>query len=67
METINLSEIAIGLDAVDVNGCYSDVLGSPLKEINIGVPLTVNSTGYTATAATLGGAIRGSAEALSNL
>ena len=67
METINLSEIATGLDAVDVNGCYSDVLGSPLKEINIGVPLTQDGIGYLATAATLGGAIRGSAESLSNL
>jgi len=67
METINLSEIATGLDAVDVNGCYSDVLGSALKEINIGVPLTQDGIGYLATAATLGGAIRGSAESLSNL
>lgn len=67
METINLSEIATGLDAVDVNGCYSDVLGSQLKEINIGISIVASGNNYTGTAATLGGAIRGSAESLANL
>lgn len=67
MDTINLSEIATGLDAVDVTGVYSDVLGSPLKEINIGVPVTENSGTYIATMASLGGNIRGTEAALKNL
>ena len=67
MEVIDLSEIATGLDAVQVTGCYSEILGSPLKEINIGIPVTQSGSNYVGTAATLGGAIRGSAESLSNL
>jgi hypothetical protein len=67
IDTINLSEIATGLDAIDVTGVYSTVLGSPLKEINIGVPVIENSGVYTGTAASLGGSIRGTKDALNNL
>lgn len=67
IDTINLSEIATGLDAIDVTGVYSTVLGSPLKEINIGVPVIENSGVYTGTMASLGGSIRGTKDALSNL
>ena len=67
MESIDLSQIATGLDAVDINGVYSDVLGSPLKELNIGSPVTVSSGIYTATAAALGGQIKTSQEAIQSL
>jgi hypothetical protein len=43
MEEIDLSEIAHGLDGVTLDGVYSEVLGSPLKKINVGVAITENS------------------------
>ena len=68
METINLSEIADGLDTIDINGVYSDVLGSPLKELNIGVNFTESATDtFTGKVATLGGSIRGNSKTLENL
>lgn len=68
MERIDLSEIATGLDTVDINGVYSEELGSPLKELNIGVNFTSPSTNtYTGVVATLGGSIRGNARTLGNL
>lgn len=67
MEEIDLSEIATGLDTVQIDGVYSNVLGSPLKTLNIGVNFTNSNNTYTGTVATLGGAIRGGANALENL
>lgn len=68
MDTVDLSEIAAGLDAVDFTGVYSKVLGSPLKKINIGTKLTEVSTDtYTTVRGSLGGAIRGQKEAFENL
>lgn len=67
MEEIDLSEIATGLDTVDVNGVYSDILGSPLKTLNIGVNFNSTEDTYTGTVATLGGSIRGAANTLQNL
>lgn len=54
MEEIDLSEIAHGLDGVTLDGIYSDVLGSPLKSLNVGVEITANGLDYTATLASLG-------------
>lgn len=67
METIDLSDIATGLDGIDINGVYSKVLGSPLKTLNIGVNFTESNNVYTGVVATSGGNIRGSIESLKSL
>lgn len=54
MEEIDLSEIAHGFDGILLDGVYSDVLGSPLKRLNVGVQITPSGTDYTATLASLG-------------
>ena len=66
MEEIDLSEIAHGLDGVTLDGVYSEVLGSPLKKLNVGVQVTPNEdqnidADYTATLASLGCQIQGNA------
>jgi len=66
MEEIDLSQIAHGFDGVELNGVYSEVLGSPLKKLNVGVAITPNSdinidADYTATLASLGCQIQGNA------
>lgn len=67
MEEIDLSEIAHGFDGVELNGIYSEVLGSPLKRLIVGVPVTANGSGYTATLASLGCQIQGNARVFENL
>ena len=70
MEEIDLSEIATGLDGITLDGVYSEVLGSPLKKLVVGVPIVEsNSPGvdYTATLASLGCQIQGSAEVFQNV
>jgi hypothetical protein len=67
MESVDFSEIATGLDAIDFSGVYSQVLGSPLKNINIGCPVTQNGVNYDITLANLGGAIRGQSTSFTNL
>lgn len=67
MEEINLSQIAHGLDGVTLNGIYSEVLGSPLKRLNVGVELTASGSDYTATLASLGCQIQGNANVFENL
>jgi len=67
MEEIDLSEIANGLDGVTLDGVYSDVLGSPLKKLNVGVELTASGSDYTATLASLGCQIQGNANVFENL
>ena len=67
MEEIDLSEIALGLDGVTLDGVYSEVLGSPLKRINVGTPLTEITGGYTTTVATLGCQLQGAANVFENL
>lgn len=68
MEEINLSELATGLDGVDINGVYSEVLGSPLKVLNIGVNFTESAANtFVGTLAALGGNIRGNARTFENL
>ena len=72
MEEIDLSQIAHGLDGVTLNGVYSEVLGSPLKKLNVGVQITENNdpqidADYTATLASLGCQIQGNANVFQNL
>ena len=72
MEEIDLSEIAHGLDGVTLDGVYSEVLGSPLKKLNVGVEVTENTdqnvdADYTATLASLGCQIQGQARVFQNL
>ena len=68
MEEINLSELATGLDGVQIDGVYSEVLGSPLKVLNIGVNFNESPTNtFTGTLAALGGNIRGNARTFENL
>jgi hypothetical protein len=68
MEEIDLSDIALGLDGVALDGVYSDVLGSPLKKINVGTALTkVNDETYTTTVAVLGCQLQGAAKVFENL
>lgn len=49
MEVIDMSDIAIGIDALDLTGSYSDILGAPLKELNIGTPLSGSGYSFTTT------------------
>ena len=44
MEEIDLSDIAGGIDAIDVAKTYSKVLGAPLRVLNVGTNLTEVST-----------------------
>jgi hypothetical protein len=67
METIDLSDLATGFDGVELNGVYSEVLGSPLKNLNVGTPLTQSGSGYTTTVATLGCQLQGQARIFENL
>lgn len=72
MEEIDLSQIAHGLDGVTLDGVYSDVLGSPLKKLNVGVEVTENTdpevdADYTAVLASLGCQIQGNARVFENL
>lgn len=67
MEEINLSEIAHGLDGVTLDGVYSEVLGSPLKSLNVGIPIEQNGSNYTGTLASLGCQIQGNANVFTNL
>ena len=47
MESIDMSDIASGIDALDLTGTYSDVLGAPLRELNIGTHLTGSEHQFT--------------------
>lgn len=67
MEEINLSEIALGLDGVELDGVYSEVLGSPLKVINVGTPLTQTQNGYETTVGVSGCQLQGAANVFKNL
>ena len=67
IESVDFSQIATGLDSVDFSGVYSEVLGSPLKSINIGTPIRTYENGYQMTVASLGGAIRGATGSFENL
>ena len=49
MESIDMSDIATGIDALDLTGTYSQVLGAPLKELNIGTPISGSGDTYTTT------------------
>lgn len=67
MEEIDLSEIALGFDGVVLDGIWSDVLGSPLKKLDVGVPIVEDNSNYTATVASLGCQIQGESKIFSNL
>lgn len=67
MEEIDFSEISLGLDGIELNGVYSEVLGSPLKKINVGTTLTPTQTGYTTTLGVMGCQIQGNARVFENL
>lgn len=43
MESIDMSDIATGIDALDLTSTYSQVLGAPLKSLNIGTPIVEQS------------------------
>ena len=47
METVDMSDIATGIDGLDLTGTYSDVLGAPLRELNVGTPLTGSGHSFT--------------------
>jgi len=64
MEEIDLSEIAHGLDGILLDGVYSEVLGSPLKKLNVGVNITKEGANYTALLASLGCQIQGNKNTL---
>ena len=67
MEEIDLSEIAHGLDGILLDGVYSEVLGSPLKKLNVGVNITKEGANYTALLASLGCQIQGNQNTLQSL
>ena len=67
MESIDFSELATGFDGVELNGVWSDVLGSPLKHLNVGTILTETQNGYTTTVAVLGCQLQGQAKIFQNL
>jgi hypothetical protein len=47
MESIDMSDLATGIDALDITGTYSDVLGAPLRELNVGTPITGSDHTFT--------------------
>lgn len=67
MEEIDLRDIAHGLDGVTLDGVYSEVLGSPLKRLDVGINVSVGGVGYTGTLASLGCQIQGNANVFKNL
>ena len=64
IESVDFSQIAQGLDGITWSGVYSEVLGSPVKEINLGTILTADENNYTTTVATTAGS---SGDAISQL
>lgn len=72
MEDLDFSEIATGLDGISLNGVYSEVLGSPLKRLNVGVSVTENQdqnidANYTTVLASLPCQIQGNANVFEGL
>lgn len=70
MEEIDLSEIAGGLDGVSIGSVYSEELGSPLKNLNLGVVLTASGSDYTCTLSNMaseGSFIQATSQSLQNL
>jgi len=67
MEEIDLSEIALGLDGVTLDGAYSEVLGSPIKRINVGIAVSGSGDTLTGTVGVLGCQIQANANTLANL
>lgn len=70
MEVVDMSDIATGIDALDLTGSYSDVLGAPIKELNVGTPIIGSDYSFTTTLAsgTFGvSAISGDKNAFENL
>jgi hypothetical protein len=67
MEEIDLSEIALGLDGVTLDGAYSEVLGSPIKRLNVGIAISGSDNTYTGTVGVLGCQIQATAATLENL
>ncbi len=68
MEDIDLSEISLGLDGVSLYGVYSEVLGSPLKRLNVGTIMVPRlGGGYTTTVGVSGCDIQGNANVFQNL
>lgn len=49
MESIDMSDLATGIDALDITGTYSDVLGAPLRELNVGTPIIGSGHTFTTT------------------
>jgi hypothetical protein len=67
MEEVDLSDIALGLDGVTLDGVYSEVLGSPLKRLNVGVALSGNGDTRTTTVGVASCQIQGNANTFENL
>ena len=67
MEEVDLSDIALGLDGVTLTGVYSEVLGSPLKRLNVGVPVIGDGDTKTATVGVASCQIQGNADTFENL
>ena len=67
MEEIDLKDIAHGLDGVTLDGIYSEVLGSPLKRLDVGINVSTGGAAYTGTLASLGCQIQGNANVFKNL
>ena len=53
MEEIDLKDIAHGFAGVELNGVYSEVLGSPLKRLDVGINVSTGGAAYTGTLASL--------------
>lgn len=68
MEEIDLSDIAHGLDGVTLDGVYSEVLGSPLKSLNVGINITKDTNeDYTGVLSSLGCQIQGTSDVFKSL
>ena len=49
MESIDMRDIATGIDGLDLTSTYSEVLGAPLKELLVGTPIIGSDDTYTTT------------------
>jgi hypothetical protein len=49
MESIDMRDIATGIDGLDLTSTYSEVLGAPLKELLVGTPIVGSGDIYTTT------------------
>ena len=67
MEQIDLSDIALGIDGITLDGIYSSVLGSPMKKLDVGIHIQGDGDTKTGIVSVAGCQIQGNANTFESL